>query len=446
MSATTDTDTLPAPIPAPGEAGSPILAGEKFKAGDAGALLFKAGIGLAVAFAIVSIILGATQGDQWKRFLYAYTIGWTFVFSLVIGSLFFVIIHHLTRSRWSTVVRRIAEIVSLTFPILGLAGLGFILPLVFGNDDLYYWAHADARNGELNHHLHGKMGWLSPGFFAVRFGIYVAAFTLLATYFARKSKQQDESGDPQLSEHMRVAAGPGVILFGLTTIFFGFDILMSFAPKWYSTIYSVTFFGGAMIGAYAFLTLLCLYLQRTGRLVRTINAEHYHDLGKWIWAYTFFWMYTAFSQFMLYWYANIPEEVTFYKYRMFSEWKTVTIILLVGHFAFPFVILMSRWTKRITPALAAFAVWQLAFHWLDLYWNVMPNYQWGTALHNGVPYSTGPLSGDPLLHTVGFSPVDLTIVIALVGILVAAVGKNLKGNLIPTRDPMLPLSIKHENY
>lgn len=403
-------------------------------------------MGLAFVFAAISIILGVTAHDHFRRFLYAYTIGWTFVTSLVIGALFFVIIHHLTRSRWSTVVRRIAEIVSLTFPILGLAGLGFIIPLVAGSENLYYWAHHDARNEILNHHLHGKMGWLEPGFFAIRYGIYLAAFTLLATYFAKKSREQDESGDPKLSEKLRIAAGPGVIVFALTTIFFGFDIIMSFAPKWYSTIFSVNFFGGAMIGAYSFLTLLCMYLQRTGRLTRTINAEHYHDLGKWIWAYTFFWAYTAFSQFMLYWYANIPEEATFYKYRMFSGWKTVTILLLVGHFAFPFVILMSRWTKRLAPALAGFAAWQLAFHWLDLYWNIMPNYQWGTALHDGTPYSTGPLSGDPLMHTVGFSAVDVTIVIALVGILVAAVGKNMKGNLIPTRDPMLPLSVKHENY
>ncbi len=441
------TDTLPAPVAAPGTDGSPIAPGEKFKAGTAGAVMVKGGIGAAAVFAIISLWLGSAHGDNWKRFLYSFTTAWTFVFSLVIGCLFFVIIHHLTRSRWSTVVRRIAEIATGAFPILGLVGLGFIIPVLAGNESLYYWTSSSAHNHELNHHLAAKLGWLSPGFFAIRYGIYIASFTLLATYFARKSREQDESGDPKLSEKMRIAAGPGVILFGLTTVFFGFDILMSFAPKWYSTIYSVTFFGGAMTGAYALLTLLCMYLQRTGRLVRTINAEHYHDLGKWLWAYTFFWMYTAFSQFMLYWYANLPEETAFYQHRMFGGWSTVTAILLLGHFAFPFVILMSRWTKRIAPALAAFAVWQLAFHWLDLYWNVMPNYSWGPAqMVDGKPFFAGPLSGDPMLHVVGFSPVDITLVIALVGVLIAAIGKNLKGNLIPTRDPMLPLSIHHENY
>lgn len=163
-----------------------------------------------------------------------------------------------------------------------------------------------------------------------------------------------------------------------------------------------------------------------------------------MYSFTFFWAYTAFSQFMLQWYGNMPEETHWYKYRMFGEWKWVSILMVVGYWAFPFCILMSRWTKRIVPSLVFFAVWQLVFHWLDLYWNVMPSYDWTVVFHDGARINAGPLTGNTAFHHVGFSPVDITVWLGLVGVLVAGIGRNLKGNLIPTKDPTLPLSLAHE--
>lgn len=420
---------------------------EKFKAGKLGGSISKAGMGLAVVMGGISLILGMGSKDHWKRFFFAYVTGWSFVLSIAVGALFFVMLHHLVRARWSTVVRRLAEIMTGTFPILAISGLGILIPLLAGYGDLYYWAHHDAHNHEINHHLISKLGWwLNPSYFGLRYVIYFGIYIAISRWFAAKSRLQDETGDAELSVRMRVISAPMMIVFSFTTVFMSFDILMSLAPKWYSTIFGVNFFGGSNIAFFATMILLSLYVQRSGRLTRAITTEHYHDLGKWVFAWTFFWAYTAFSQFMLIWYANLPEETIFYKYRMFSEWRWVSIAVLVGHFAFPFVFLLSRWTKRILPSLTFFAVWQLVFHWVDLYWNVMPNYRWGTGESGGHEVLTGPLMGDPALHTVGFAAVDVTMWLAMIGVFLFAVGRNMSGNLIPVKDPQLPKSLSFENY
>ena len=208
--------------------------------------------------------------------------------------------------------RRIAEAITQAFPLIFVAGLGFILPLLFGYKDLYYWAHPDAHNPEINHTMLHKLGWLDPNFFALRYVIYGIAFSGIAQYFAKKSREQDESGDPQISEKLRIASGPAMVLFSLFTCAIAFDVLMSMAPKWYSTIYGVNFWASACIGAFAALGLMVLGIQRTGRLTRSVTQEHYHDIGKWMFAFTFFWAYTAFSQFMLQWYASNTRETVWY--------------------------------------------------------------------------------------------------------------------------------------
>jgi len=425
---------------------------EKFKAGKLGGSISKAGVGIAVVFLGLSLILtiagsadvSAGHDSKWARFFYAYVIGWAYIFSICVGCLWLVMLHHLTRGRWATVVRRVAEAVSCAFPVVFVAGLGIIIPLLAGYKDLYYWAHPDAHNPELNHVLLHKLGWLSPEFLAVRYVIYAVIFTAIAQYFAKRSRQQDDSGDPKLSEHMRIASGPLMIVYAVTTCLVAFDILMSMAPKWFSTIYGVSFWGSACVGGFAALGLLVLAIQRAGRLTHSINAEHYHDIGKWMFAFTFFWAYTAFSQFMLQWYGNMPEETNWYKYRLFGEWQWVSIAILVGFWAFPFVFLLSRWTKRIVPSLVFFSVWQLVFHWLDLYWNVMPSYDWLQVGHEGAILNAGPLAGNLATHHVGFSPVDITVWIGLCGVLLFGIGRQLKGNLIPVKDPTLGLSLSHE--
>jgi hypothetical protein len=435
---------------------------EKVKAGKLGSNMTKVGIGLAAVFMIVSIVLGRSLGDHWKRFFYSYVIGWSFIASLAIGMLWLVLLHHLCRGRWATVVRRIAESITGAFPVIWIAGLGFVIPVVAGYTDLYYWSyvgHAKALALDpnatqaakdtwhalqvVNPSLVHKLGWLDPGFFAIRYVIYGVVFSGISYYFAKKSREQDESGDPKISDRLRAASGPAMIVFAVTTCMVAFDVLMSLSPKWYSTIYGVTFWGSGNVGAFAALALITLWIQRNGRLVHSVNEEHYHDIGKWMFAFTFFWAYTAFSQFMLQWYGNMPEETVWYKYRMFGEWQWVSIAILVCYWAFPFVFLMSRWTKRIRTSLVFFAVWQLGFHWLDLYWNAMPSYDWYTP-PGGTGIVEGPLMGPIAEHHVGLSAVDFTVWLALIGIFLVGVGRQLTGNLLPVKDPTLGLSLGHE--
>ncbi|HEU4616124.1 MAG TPA: hypothetical protein VFS15_28700 [Kofleriaceae bacterium] len=417
---------------------------EKVKAGKLGSNMVKAGLAVAVIFGVISIVLGSMHGDHWKRFMYAYVVGWTYIVSISIGMLWLVLLHHLVRGRWATVVRRIAEAITGAFPLIFIAGLGFIIPLLAGYHDLYYWAHPDAHNATLNPHMQHKLGWLSPGAFAVRYVIYAVIYTGIAGYFAKKSRQQDESGDPKISDTLRRVSGPAMILYAFTTVMIAWDVQMSIAPKWYSTIFGVGFWGSGNIAAFAVLGLIVLWLQRNGRLVHSVNEEHYHDIGKWMFSFTFFWAYIAFSQFMLQWYGNMPEETVWYKYRMFGDWQWVSIAMLVGYWAFPFVFLMSRWTKRIVPSLVFFAVWQLVFHWLDMYWNVMPSYDWEVTFVDNVKLVQGPLMGPIAHHHVGLSAVDFTVWLALVGVMLIGIGRNLTGNLIPIKDPTLGMSLAHE--
>lgn len=413
--------------------------GETVTAGPLRKKILGTGAGLLIIGLVASLVLSLGSTEATRRLFFAYVTAWTWAVTFAIGSLFFVIIHHLVRAQWSTTTRRLAEIVTGAFPVLGLCGLGFVVPVLLGYEGLYFWANHAAHS---DHHLHSKLGWwLNPGFFALRYVLFFVLYVGVSMYFSHWSRKQDETGDPAISEKLRIAAGPAAIIYALTTIFFGFDILMSLAPKWYSTIYSVNVWGGAMIAAYAGLVLLSLVVQKHGRLTRSITTEHYHDLGKWVFAYTFFWAYTAFSQFMLIWYANVPEETVFYAYRLFSEWRWVSILLLVGHWVIPFVVLLSRWSKRIMPILVFFCVWQVLFHWLDLYWNVMPHYQWNVG-----PEGFGPLTGVHEAHTIGFAPVDLTMWLAMAGALLLGVGAAMKGNLLAIRDPRLAASLRHEIY
>ena len=427
---------------------------EKIKAGKLGSNMVKAGLAIALIFIAISIVLALTSSDadalqaghasKWSRFLHAYVIGWAFIATVPIGMLWIIILHFLVRGRWVTAVRRICEAMAGSFAIVWLAGLVFVIPVVAGYKDLYYWANDAAKDAALNPTLQHKLGWLSPGFWALRYVVYGVIFVGLAGYYAKKSREQDESGDPKITDHLRVVAGPAMIIFGFTTCLVAFDVLMSMSPKWYSTIYGVGFWGSGCVGAFSTLALIVLWIQRSGRLVHSVTEEHYHDIGKWMFSFTFFWAYTAFSQFMLQWYGNMPEETVWYKYRMFGEWQWVSIAILAGFWAFPFVFLMSRWTKRIVPSLVFFAVWQLVFHWLDLYWNVMPNYDWSVVHHGEATINAGPLMGPIVQHHVGFTPLDITTWLGLCGLLLVGIGRGLTGNLIPTKDPTLGMSLAHE--
>jgi|JI10StandDraft_1071094.scaffolds.fasta_scaffold01328_8 hypothetical protein len=422
---------------------------EKLKANKLGSRLFAIGGAAGALLLALSVVLGGAidQGFAWQRFFYAYLVAWGFVCSIAVGSLFFILSHHLVRGKWGIVLRRVAEFITGSLPLLFLLGLGFIIPVLAGYKHLYYWSEPGLHDAShpLYHHMHNKLGWFDPFFFAGRYVLYFAIYIGLARWFAGKSKAADdldEAGAAALAEKMRVWSGIATLVFSITTVFFAFDLFMSLSPTWFSTIYSVNWFAGAMLATYCTLALFTRAIQRSGRITHSVTVEHYHDIGKYMFGWTFFWIYTAFSQFMLQWYGNMPEETVFYNYRMFSQWEWVSWALLFGHWAFPYLALVTRWTKRILPLLMFFAVWQLVFHYVDLFWNVMPNQQW---LVEG-KLVLGPLQGDPALHKVHFHPVDVTLLFAMIALFLAGVGRSMKGNLLPVKDPKLGESLAFENY
>jgi hypothetical protein len=365
-----------------------------------------------------SLALGLA-GESRPQLWHSWLVGSLFVLSIALGALFFVLVHHATQAGWGVVVRRIAEDVMATLPFLAL----LFVPLLFGMGDLFHWSHAEAVKQD--HLLHHKEPYLNVPFFLIRTALYFVVWSALALWFGRQSRLQDATGDHEITRRMRKMSAPGLILFALTVTFFAFDWLMSLDPHWYSTIFGLYFFAGSAMGFFAFLSLLVIAGRRSGLLAAVTNDEHQHDIGKLLFTFVSFWAYMAFSQYMLIWYANLPEETSFFFKRMAGSWSTATIVLGLGHFIVPFFFLLPRTVKRSAAALAAASVWLLAMHLLDLYWLVMPN-----------------------LHPAGMALglLDVAAVLGCCGVFLAAFGLALKRQaLVPLRDPRLPESLTFEN-
>jgi hypothetical protein len=423
---------------------------DNYEAGTFGSRLVKAGGAAGVGFLLASILVAALgPNDHFKRFQYGFLSAWMLIFTIALGALFFMLIHHATRARWDTVLLRTVENIATTFPIVaGIGAIFILLPMWAGNHNLYFWDYwqnlpPELKHDEVYHHLAKKSPWLNVGFFSIRYVVYMLIYSGVAFWFSSQSRKQDSSGDPKINDKLRIAAGPLLVLVGMTTVFAGFDFEMSLSPEWYSTIFSVNMFGGAMVGFLAFLAILLRVMQKSGRLTKSVTTEHYHDIGKLLFGFNFFWAYTAFSPFMLIWYANIPEEVVWYRYRWEgTDWQYLSIAVILFTWLIPYVLLLSRWTKRIMPVFMLVCAEQLLFHFVDLYWNVMPNITWGE--HDGIV--TGPLTGPLAAHTYDVVITDWLSLIGVFALFVAAVGSRMKGNLVAVKNPTLGASLAFENY
>jgi len=293
----------------------------------------------------------------------------------------------------------------------------------FGIHSLYHWSHTDLVANDAV--LQKKSLYLNQGFFLARTLFYFLIWFLLSRTLHKVSIEQDEAFDASQIRKMRKVSAYGMILFGLTVTFAGFDWLMSLDAHWYSTIFGVYFFAGSLVAIISFLILVSLFLGSKAILSDIITVEHYHDLGKLLFAFTVFWAYMAFSQYFLIWYANIPEETIWFMHRWEGSWKIVTMILVLGHFVVPFFALIIRGTKRNLRILGIMAVWMLVMHWVDLYWIVLPSLD-----HHGVHLSWMDAAG----------------VIGIGGVFVRIFIRRLKADpIIPINDPSLQNSINFIN-
>jgi hypothetical protein len=375
---------------------------------------------MAIAVAAVGILLGVLAAfSDHERFAAAYLTGFVFVTTVGLGAMFFVLIQHLTRAGWSVGPRRQMEWLSGILPV----SAALFLPVAIHAHDLYReWMGPEAANDEV---LRGKAAYLNPTFFYIRAVVFLAAWTGLALWFWRTSRKQDESGDPALTEKMQLSSAPGVVVFSLTLTFAAFDWVMSLDPHWYSTIFGVYIFAGSATSSLAALALMTLALQSAGIMGKVSTVEHRHDIGKLLFGFIVFWAYIGFSQFLLIWYANIPEETIFYVHRLEGSWKTVSLTLLFGHFVVPFIVLLSRHAKRHPGVLGLASVLMLVMHYVDIYWLVMPNF-----LHEEASLSWIDLAG--LLGPLG------------IGVL-AVVLRARRSPVYPLRDPRLEEAMHVEN-
>ncbi len=320
---------------------------------------------LAGSIGSAAVSLSRWSADP-KRWLYSYLTALVFVITISIGALAWLMLQHLSRAVWSIVLRRILE--NLTRPLPWLV-LGFI-PIALHLPTIYLWA--DPARAAADPVLVRKAAWLAPTFFNIRSAAYLATGAILAVLLARLSAQQDRTADPRLNGRMRAASSWGLILLGLTSSYAGFDWLMSLDPHWASTMYGVYFWACSLVSSLAGLILLTLALRASGRLGRAVTTEHLHDLGKLLFGFVVFWTYIAFSQYFLIWCANFPEETRWYITRRSGSWNTLSWALCFGHFTVPFCLLLFRPIRRDSFWLGFLAAWVLVFHYLDLYWLIMP--------------------------------------------------------------------------
>lgn len=416
------------------------------------------GMGLMLSGAAASGVV-ALFGSQ--RFFSAYLVAFSFLLSLTLGGLFFVIVQHLVRAGWSVTVRRVSEVVTLNFgllfvlflPLIPMIYTGKLMPMSAAHAAAHHGGehgaagegetataagHADAGalgdwNGPvIPWAVHGevdasKQTWLSFPWVVGRLIVCFVLWFLIARFYYANSVRQDATGDPRLTERMQFWSAPATVIFGLTASIAAFDLLMALEPFWYSTIFGVYYFSGGLLAFFATLILALYFLQRSGRLTESVTPEHYHDVGKFMFAFVVFWAYIAYSQYMLIWYANIPEETIWYQLRQSGEWVGLSVFLILGHFVLPFLLLISRFPKRRPGLLALGAAYVLVVHFVDMFWVVVPQ---------KAPLGVMPV---PLL--------DAFVLVALGGLYLANTARNLHGvELIPVRDPRLIESLNHQNY
>ncbi len=364
----------------------------------------------------VSAMLGVANPQQ---FFFSWLVSFLFFLSLALGALFFVLIQYAVQGGWGIVLRRVGETTFATLPVMAV----LFLPVLFGLGELYPWTAPGAAEHDAL--LRWKAPYLNVPFFLIRAALFFGCWSLIALFYYRRSRGQDATGDPAVAARLRRLAGPAIIVLAVTQTFASFDWIMSLTPHWYSTIFGVYYFAGAFVGFIALLSVVAVATRRAGLLDTVISAEHLHDVGKLLFAFTAFWAYIAFSQYLLMWYANLPEETIWYRARLEGSWETVSLVLMVGHFGAPFFFLMGRAVKRRGSTLAVGGAWLLAMHFVDLYWQVMPT-----------------------LHPDGVRPsaLDVATFVAIGGCFVAAASWLMRRQaLVPLRDPRLAESLAFEN-
>lgn len=370
-----------------------------------------AGAGV-VGCALLVAGLVTSPAQFYRSYLWAYL----FVVALSAGSLAWLMLQYLTGGAWGVVVRRPCEAATRTLPLTAL----MLLPVLFGIPHLYEWSHPQVMAAE--EALRHKAAYLNVPFFIARSAVYFGGWMLLSYLLNRWSAAED-GGDPGAHRKMSAISGPGLLFWGFAVTFMAIDWVLSVNPKWFSTMFGLLFVAGQLLTSMAFLIALTAALSFRRPMSAVLTPRHLHDLGKFLLALVMVWAYFSFSQFLIIWAGNLPTEIPWYLARLRGGWQFVAVALVVGHFALPFALLLSRDLKRNFRLLAGIALFVLLMRLVDLYWLVGPDLRKGAF---------------------GVSWIDFAAPLGLVGLWLAYFFHQLaKRPLMPVGDPNLEEALEH---
>jgi len=393
---------------------APTPEGEYFESGRFAGLSVLLGV---IAFAALALC-GAGAAIDPTQFSFSWLFAFGFFFTLCAGCFFWTIVHYATDAEWTVVVRRQLENIAVLVAVLAI----FFIPILLLRHHLYEWMNIAPGKEE---NLDSKRAYLNISFFILRAAFFLGFFIIASQLLRRFSVRQDKDGNPQFTIRLRKVAFASLPLFALCLTFGAFDWLMSLNYRWFSTMFGVYIFAGAAGSSMALLVLVIAALQRAGYLKNVVTLEHYHIMGKWMFAFCVFWAYIGFGQYMLIWYANMPEETQYYLTRNTESWWNLSMLLVIGRFFGPFAILLLRSIKKHPSQLCYVAAWILLMQMLDIYLVVLP------ALHGtGVHVSVWDFAA---LIAIGAT---------LAFVYLRIVGKT---SLFPVRDPRLIESLKLVN-
>jgi hypothetical protein len=359
---------------------------------------------VAAIVSIVGLVLDPTQ------FLRSYLFAYLFWTGMALGCLGILLLHHTVGGKWGIVIRRMCEAGARTLPFMAI----LMVPILLSLPALYLWAKPEAANDPV---IHAKVGYLNiPGVIG-RTIFYFLVWTFYALRLSALSSRQDATGDPELAGKMKAMSAPGLVVFAFVSTFAFIDWIMSLEPHWFSTIYGAMFLIGQVLEAFAFMIALTIVLSTRAPLRNYFTRQHLHDLGNLMFAFMVLWAYLSFSQFLIIWSGNLPDEIPWYLRRLRGGWGWVALTLVIFHFATPFLLLLMRGIKRHADRLLRVCLLMLVVRVVDVYWIVVPSFY---------------------LEQLRIHWLDFTTPVAVGGLWLAVFFWQLKSRpLIPLRDPQL---------
>jgi hypothetical protein len=378
-------------------------------------------IAVGLLLTVVGIATGMGDHHFKTRLMTNGLINGFFYFALGLGALFFLALQYATETGWYASVKRVIEAVAGFIPY-GMGLFGIVLLTITFMDGAHIYTWMDPETVAHDEIIQGKSAYLNKTFFWIRTVVYFLTYFYFLNGFKKRSLEEDRIGGTELHFKNYRQGALFLVFFAVFSSTSSWDWLMSIDVHWFSTLYGWYTFAGMWCSTMVVLVITTLYLKKLGYL-KKVNDSHIHDLGKWTFATSFLWSYLWFSQFMLIWYANIGEEVTYYQMRI-DNYKVMYFAMFVINFAFPMLLLMSRDAKRHAGILTIVGLIILAGHWVDVY----------------IMVSGGSMGSQA---QIGFLEVGMAIM--LLGVFIYVVLNNLtKAPLTPVNHPFLDESLHHD--